>query len=584
MSATWRHRVKQYVDDYRVVLDARRAAPGLVGVTALMLVATSLDLLGIGLVAPFVALVVGSDAQQLPRSMAWLAGHFSLTNLGLVVVAVFVAKSILSHRLQKHIVRFAETHRARLMTRLLASFLARSYEMHLRQPTAARVTTLFWHTAQYSGSTLASSLRVVTDGLVLTAVAAMLWLISPLATMMLAGFLGVVSVAVAGWVRRELAESSQRLARAQSAALTAVENSMGAFREIRVLGTADAFRAALARAVGDMADAAARQHSAHFVPRVAVETALVAFLVALSLYSLRSGSGAQLVPVLGAMGVAAMRLMPIATSLLSSFNNLRASRLALSEIARELREAPALDESTTTAHASEGASTFKTLSLREIGYRYPDAERDSLLDVSLDLRHGEVLGIAGRSGAGKSTLIDVMLGLLTPRRGEVRVDGEAISLDRAQWHAQCAYIPQDVFLIAGSLRDNITFGRAEPRPGALADALRQARLEELIARLPQGVDTVLGERGQGLSGGQRQRVAIARALYHERDLLVMDEATSALDAETEAEVVAAIAALRGRRTVVVVAHRPSMLAACDRVIHLEEGRVIATPERVGASR
>jgi ABC-type multidrug transport system fused ATPase/permease subunit len=155
----------------------------------------------------------------------------------------------------------------------------------------------------------------------------------------------------------------------------------------------------------------------------------------------------------------------------------------------------------------------------------------------------------------------------------VQADGVPVTLGHPDWQRRCAYIPQDVFLVTGSVKENIVFG-APVDEARLARAVQAAGLSEVLARHGAGLDTRLGERGLGLSGGQRQRVAIARALYREREVLVLDEATSALDAATEAEVVAAIESLRGRCTIVLVAHRPALLAACDRVLHLDAGRVV----------
>jgi ABC-type bacteriocin/lantibiotic exporter with double-glycine peptidase domain len=566
-----RKALRRYVDDYLLVLDARRSLPRLVAVTALMLVAGLLDLVGIGLIAPFVALVVGQDIAPLPRLMVVTARSFDLQTLGAVIVAVFLVKSVFVYHLQRHIVRFSQWHRARLMTRLLERYLARSYEAHLTAQPGERINTLFWHTSSYAGGTLGASLRLLTDVIVLALVIGVLCRISLTATALLALFLGVVATGVARWVRHGLASASLESSHAQTAALIAVENSLGAFREIRVLGTADAFRAALETASARLAGATSRQHALHYVPRLAVETALVAFLVTLSLIAIHgAGHAGALVPVLGAMGVAAIRLMPLTTSLLDGFNSLRASQVALTAVARELREEP----SPSGLAAPSPAPGFERLELRGVHFRYPGAARDSLIGIDFEVRRGEVLGIAGRSGAGKSTLVDVLLGLLTPRAGEIRVDGRRVSLDASAWHLQCAYIPQEVFLITGTLYDNITFGHVAPGRDQLDRAIRQARLDEVLQALPCGLDSPVGERGVSLSGGERQRVAIARALFHDRSVLVMDEATSALDAGTEAEVIASIKALRGSRTVIVVAHRERVLEACDRVIRLEAGRVV----------
>lgn len=562
--------------DFRCVLRAGGGGASVGGVSAMMLLCAALDLLGIGLVAPFVGLVMGQGATGLPAVLQGLVARVPLEALGLGIVVVFVAKSFAAYRMQRRIVRFAEAQRAILMQRLLEAFLARDYAAHLARPSAERVNVLFWHTAHYAGATLGTVLRLVTDIVVLLAVVALLLAIDVVATIILALMLAVVVAGTARLVRRELADASRAASTGQARALAVVQDSLGAFREIRVLGAAAAFQQALARAADGLADATARQNAVHQLPRAAVETALVAFLVLVSLWAVRGGADAAgLVPVLGAMGVAAMRLMPIATSLLSGLNNLRASRHALGEIAAALREAGDRPADPLPAPAR----AFERLALRGIGFSYPGADVPALRGIDLDLRRGEVLGIAGRSGAGKSTLVDLLLGLLRQHEGTIESDGTPVSLAQADWQGRCAYIPQDVFLVAGSLRDNIVFGAAED-PARLADAVRLAGLADVVARHPAGLDAPLGERGVGLSGGQRQRVAIARALYRAREVLVMDEATSALDAATEGEVVAAIHALRGRCTIVVVAHRPALLAACDRVLQLEHGRVVvAEPAR-----
>jgi ABC-type multidrug transport system fused ATPase/permease subunit len=562
--------LRAWWSDYRVALDATQARRPLAAMFLLMLFAALLDLFGIGLVAPFVGLVMGQGAEGLPEPLRRLAGALSIEGLGLAIVVVFVVKSFVAYRMQRRIVRFAEAHRARLMTRLLQAALARPYVEHLQRPTSAHLNTLFWHTAQYAGATLAGSLRLLTDLVVLVAVVLLLLGIDPVATALLAVFLGSVVAGTGVVVRHALSRSAREVADGQARALTVVQDSLGAFREIRILGAEHAFESALAQAARGLADATARQNAIHQVPRAAVETALVMFLVAVSLYALRRGPDAgTLLPVLGAMGVAAMRLLPIATALLSGINNLRASRLALGEVAAALRAAPRVDPATVAPPPPSG---FATLSLAGVRFRYPDAADEALTDVSMTLRRGEVLGIAGRSGAGKSTLVDLLLGLLAPTAGTVQADGAPVALDHPSWQRRCAYIPQDVFLVAGTLRDNIVFGDVEDAP-RLARAVRLARLDELVQRLDRGLDTVLGERGVGLSGGQRQRVAIARALYRERELLVMDEATSALDARTESELVATLESLRGQCTVIVVAHRPALLDACDRTIVLAGGQV-----------
>ena len=218
----------------------------------------------------------------------------------------------------------------------------------------------------------------------------------------------------------------------------------------------------------------------------------------------------------------------------------------------------------------------RALELNEITYAYPSAGEPSLKKVSLVLKHGEAVGIIGTSGAGKSTLVDILLGLLSPDSGEVRVDGRDIQENLRNWQDQIGYVPQSIFLIDDTLRRNVAFGLSDEQidASAVQRAIRDAQLEEFVDSLPDGQETIVGERGVRLSGGQRQRIGIARALYHAPTVLVLDEATSSLDNATEQGVMESVHALQGDKTLVIVAHRFSTVEHCDHLFRLEKGRVV----------
>jgi len=224
------------------------------------------------------------------------------------------------------------------------------------------------------------------------------------------------------------------------------------------------------------------------------------------------------------------------------------------------------------------------LKLENVQYSYPQTKQAALQNLGLEIKVGESIGLVGPSGSGKTTLVDVLLGLLEPQSGTMEFNGQPLQEHLGEWRSQVAYLPQQVFLIDNSLRCNVALGEEESEidETRLREALRQARLTELVEQLPQGVHTVLGERGVRLSGGQRQRVALARAFYHGRSVLVMDEATSALDNETEKEIVAEIQRLKGQKTMIVIAQRLTTVQHCDRIYRLEQGRIVeeGTPNQV----
>jgi ABC-type multidrug transport system fused ATPase/permease subunit len=221
---------------------------------------------------------------------------------------------------------------------------------------------------------------------------------------------------------------------------------------------------------------------------------------------------------------------------------------------------------------------FQTeIRLANVNFTYPSAAAPALRDLRLRISKGEAVGFVGPSGSGKSTLVDVVLGLLTPGTGQVLVDNKDIQGNLRAWQDQIGYVPQSIYLTDDTLRRNVAFGLPDREidEAAVSRAVRAAQLEEFVEGLPKGLDTIVGERGIRLSGGQRQRIGIARALYHDPAVLVLDEATSALDTVTERDVMQAVSALHGNKTVLIVAHRLSTVANCDRLYRLEQGRIEA---------
>ncbi|MDV2993433.1 MAG: Protein glycosylation K [Chroococcidiopsis sp. SAG 2025] len=289
--------------------------------------------------------------------------------------------------------------------------------------------------------------------------------------------------------------------------------------------------------------------------------------------------------------MASIRLLPSVSNTIYAFGIMRNSTYSVDKVYYDLKEIENLEvergqkilDERSLRKLFDSKSYSKCclpfeqeIILDKITYRYPSATETNLKEISLHIKKGQSIGIIGKSGAGKTTLIDVILGLLAPETGNIRVDGKTIYNDLRSWQNLIGYIPQSIFLIDDTIEKNITFGVPDdlidkPR---LEKAIQSAQLEELIEQLPDGINTVVGERGVRLSGGQRQRIGIARVLYHEREILVLDEATAALDNETESLVSEAIRSLSGTKTMIIIAHRLSTLEHCDRVYSIEKGQVV----------
>jgi len=300
-------------------------------------------------------------------------------------------------------------------------------------------------------------------------------------------------------------------------------------------------------------------------------TVVIAIIAVTMIASQQSGGLLAAIPSLGALALGGQRLLPLLQQIYNSWSQATGNMQMLRDVL-VLAGAPRLPPAPVPAQMIAGGD----IRFESVAFAYRNGAA-VLHDVNLTIRRGERIGLVGLSGSGKSTLLDLIMGLLEPSQGSILIDGVLlVDANRTVWQAQLAHVPQTIYLVDDSIAANIAFAvEAEEIDSArLARAAAAAHLGPLLDSLPQGLGTIVAERGVRLSGGQRQRIGIARALYHATSLLVLDEATSALDEESEAATLASIAAGYPGMTVVIVAHRPSSLLICDRILHLADGRVV----------
>jgi ATP-binding cassette, subfamily B, bacterial PglK len=569
---------RTFAADFLAVLgDEKKRLPA---IFALFLFAAFLDLCGLGMVLPLITAITVPDSSTLNMKMPFGENlrNLDLRLLAAGVVVIYVLRAITAYWVQRAIARFSEGQRGQLMTRLLDAYLRKPYEFHLERNSAVLINNTLNLTWGYSLGVLYASLRLATDLVTFTVVLGFLawtnWQVVAVAI----GALVIVLAAYNMTARGILTQSGEIVAISQASAVRVLNHALGAFREVRVLGIEEHAVAEMRYHAQRLAEAGGKSGAIQALPRYLIETSLIVLLAALALL-VKAGSisSADLVPTLGLFAVAAIRLMPGTTAIVASLNSMRSNRYALRQLAEDLKvvedgrlQHPALRQS--TARLFRG---FKTIEFAGVTYEYPASTRPALQDVNFNIQAGQAIGIIGRTGAGKSTLADALLGLVSPQAGRILVDGKDIQQDIRAWMNELAYIPQAVFVKDDTLRANIAFGvpPSQINEQRLNSAIVASRLEEVVAGLPDGLETLLGERGVRLSGGQRQRVALARALYHDRQLIVMDEATAALDNVTEQEVIRAIQTLHGRKTLIIIAHRHSTLEGCDAILTLSGGRL-----------
>ena len=581
--------MKNYLQEIlKLVGPDRSKLPGLF---LLFISSSVLDLLGLGLIGPYITLVI--DPQALDGALGRFVSFLGLPReqqpllivLGGTLIVVFMLKAAAAIGINRAIINFGFKQQARLRSVLMDAYQHMPFTEFLRRNSSEYVYTIQQLTQQFSGGVLIPGLRTLSDAVVAIAILGLLAWQNSLALVMLTALLGVLIYAYDRLFRRNLRTYGEQANQAATTMVQGINEGIEGLKEIRILGKEVYFHRMVQQGAKDFASLSTLSQVISASPRYLLEAVLVVFIVLLVLVSLIIREDLHaLVPTLGVFGLAALRLLPAATALSANVLQLRFNRNAVFRLYSDMTAVTLLRTERLENAQPNALQPFEMLALDRIRFAYPGASQAALDDVSLEIRAGESIGLVGPSGSGKTTLVDVILGLLEPQAGDIKYNHRLLRDAMGEWCAHVAYLPQQVFLIDNTLRRNIALGEEEADIDdvRLDDAIRQARLTELVDQLPRSVDTLLGERGVRLSGGQRQRVALARAFYHGREVLVMDEATSALDNETEHEIVEEIRRLKGQKTMIVIAHRLSTVEYCDRIYRLEHGQIVntGTPDEV----
>lgn len=457
--------------------------------------------------------------------------------------------------------------------RLFARYLAADYLFHARRRSASMIEPLSRATDIAYELTAGSVVNIVAEAVVIAALAAVLIATAPPITLVTIAIVLAVVVVPISVMRRSWVQIGETERSLQQRQLHVLQQSLGAIKDVKVTGRQPFFEERFRQIKRHLGATKQRRAWAAGVARLGVEAALIlSLLLVVFLVMRQEVPGGDIVSVLALFAYTGFRVVPSANRIMLNIGYMREAHpwvRSMDEDMKQLR-APGGRE---VVH--DRPMLKERLSCDHVSFRYEAGGPLALDEVSFTILKGQSIGIVGPTGAGKSTLVDILLGLLTPTSGHVLVDGEPLDGQERAWQRQIGYVSQDVYLLDDTLRRNIAFGVPDSAidESRMTRAIASARLNEVVAALPQRLDTVVGENGARLSGGQKQRVAIARALYHDPPVLFFDEATAALDNQTEREVTEAIASMRGTRTVVAIAHRLSTVKNCDQLIYVRGGKL-----------
>lgn len=551
------------------------------GVCLLVLVGMVLEMLGVGLLIPAVALLIrpseAGAGGALSAAIQWLGkltgGTPVVAALGLLL-CVYLLKALFMCYMIAHQTRFVFSVQTSMSIRLVSRYMWQPWTFHMQRNSAELIRNAQGEVANYV-FVLTAMVNIITDCAVAVGLVALVMYTEPLGALLVLLSASITGLAF-GWALRHRIESwGARRQHHDFLRLKVLQEGLGAIREAILRGRQGYFIQRYSEQAGALGAVQANHGIVQQLPRVLLELLGVAALASVAwLMWERGGTAESIVPTLAMFGAAASRLLPAFTRIISSTQMIRWGAPLVSTLRSELYSPGTIS----LPRDSVALGKFDHLELQGVSYVYPGSSTTAIHDVSLRVERGQALGIIGPSGGGKSTLLDLMLGLIAPTAGSVRINDKDLSSVAASWQSRVGYVSQSIFLLDDSLRRNIAFGVASDSidEAALVKAVRGAQLEEFVRNLPRGLETEVGERGVRLSGGQRQRIGLARALYFDPEVLVLDEATSALDTRTEQEVMSTVRGLRGERTIIIVAHRVSTVEMCHRICKLDGGAVTAS--------
>lgn len=564
------------------VLDSTQRL-GFAGLLFLMLIGGLLESVSVTVMLPLITAVMDAEHYADPWYASLICNTFGLrdqnsylTFLVVTLIIVFIVKNLFI-LLQSYVqAKFIGGCRYKLQSELIDSYMEKPYTFFLNSSTG-EIVRIISNDTMNTFNLLSNTLVFYSELIVFGILAVTVFIMSPVIAAGVCIMLLIELIIITYIIRPYMRRFGQEQRKEQKLANKWVLQSISGIKSIKVTGNANFFKEKYKKHAGNVVECERWATVLNAMPRCVIEAFTVSGVLVLMLFMLSSGAdGKELVTLLGAFVVAAARLLPGANRISLAANGIANVEGALDNILEVLEKGDNIVPDTKDSEGS-GVVTFdKELALNDVTFSYEDSDRLILSDTQMMVYPGQSVGIIGQSGSGKTTTVDIILGLLKPVKGTVTSDGVDVNGALVSWLSHVAYVPQSIFLTDDTIRNNVAFGKDEGEidEDKVLEALSDASLYDFVKTLPDGIDTRIGEAGVKLSGGQRQRIGIARALYEDPDIIVFDEATSALDNETEAAIMESINNLKGRKTLIIIAHRLTTTENCDVIYSLENGKLI----------
>lgn len=575
----------------RVIFD-RKQKIQLVILGVMIFIGGVLETLGVSAMIPVVtALMTPGDLQTYIDKYEFLqkiCSFLHIEDVGQItmallfsLMAIYIIKNLYVLYLTYKQNSFITQTRNKMISRVMAEFLNRPYEQYLGAdiPTVFRITD---SDIPQTFSLILAMLQMASEVVVSLLIFVVLLFQDVAMTMFIIVVFGIMTLFIVKVLKPRLNSIGAQNQAIQSRIAKWRIQAIYGLKDVKVLNREEFFVRNYYETGKVGADVARNYAVLNNSPRLLIETVfIVSVLSYIMLYLNAGGDAASMLATLTTFGVAAIRVLPSVNRINTYITEIAYTQPSLDFVYENLQEGMKTDAMLAERRANSQVEKLKLenkIELNHISFHYPDTDKYIFKDAHMEVPKGKSVGIIGASGAGKSTIVDVLLGLLHAQEGEITCDGVNIFKNYESWLAQIGYIPQSIYLIDESIRDNIAFGIDADKISEerIWEVLAEAQLKEFVEELPEGLDTTIGDRGVRLSGGQRQRIGIARALYNDPEILVFDEATSALDNDTEAAVMEAVNSFHGKKTMIIIAHRLNTIEKCDIIYKVEDAKLVET--------
>jgi|LSQX01.2.fsa_nt_gb ATP-binding cassette subfamily C protein len=542
--------------------------------------------LGVASVLPFITLVMNPEiiTQNIYLHSFYKYFNFADTNsfiimAGLVMLFLILFGNLISAVATYAKFKFVWNNHNNISQRLLRHYLFQPYMFFLNRNSSDLTKNILNEVQILTNGFLIPLLDCSSRFLIIVVILIMVLLVNPLITIFALLILGGSYVLIYWLIRTRLSHRGSRRLQANRERFKVVGEAFGGIKEVKASGRELYYLENYAQASTELARHQAWSSLIGNIPKYVLESVAFGSVIALVLVLLvLKGEAQSIIPMVSFFAFAGYRLMPAIQDVFQNSTQMKFNQPTLDHIYNEITDIKLLDIQEEFMPVAEPINFTHEIRLENITFTYNNAGEKVLDDVSIAIYKNQKVGIVGATGAGKTTLVDILLGLFIPAKGQMMVDGLRIEPSNVRnWQSILGYVPQQIYLSDDTITGNIAFGipASQVDFNRVKKAASIARLDDFINRLPEGYDTVVGERGVRLSGGQMQRVGIARAVYHDPQVLILDEATSALDNITEKEFLEALEALAEVKTLIIIAHRFNTVKNCDTIVMLDEGRVEA---------